>query len=221
MTNSTRAALALLVVAALAAGCGGNDKAEEARQQAAEAQKEAAQTQEQAAQQAAQGLEAMARGLEKMAGGGDGGAKAVEPVSFRELMAILPELDGWEKQKPTGERMTSPVSFSQAEGRYTKGDASIAVKIIDSGFNQLLLAPAAMFLAAGYERESSEGHEKSAKVNGQPGWEKWNSENQDGEVNALVGKRFLVPLEGNAIEDVAVLHAAANKLDLAKLAALK
>jgi hypothetical protein len=221
MTNSPRAALALLVVAALAAGCGGNDKAEEARQQAAEAQKEAAQTQEQAAQQAAQGLEAMARGLEKMAGGGDGGAKAVEPVSFRELMAILPELDGWEKQKPTGERMTSPVPFSQAEGRYTKGDASIAVKIIDSGFNQLLLAPAAMFLAAGYERESSEGHEKSAKVNGQPGWEKWNSENKDGEVNALVGKRFLVTLEGNAIEDVAVLHAAANKMDLAKLAALK
>lgn len=222
MKNPTRAALALMLVAALAAGCGGDDKAEEARQQAAEAQKEAAQTQEQAAQQAAQGLEAMARGLEKMAGGGgDGDAKPVEPVGFRDLMAILPELDGWEKQKPTGERMTSPVPFSQAEGRYTKGDASIDIKIIDSGFNQLLLTPAAMFLSAGYERETSEGHEKSAKVNGQPGWEKWNNDRKDGEVNALVGKRFLVTLEGNSIEDVAVLHAAANKMDLAKLASLK
>lgn len=222
MTNSARTALALTLVAGLAAGCGGNDKAEEAREQAAEAQKEAAQTQEQAAQQAAEGLEAMARGLEKMAGGGaDGDVKAVEPVSFRELMALLPEVDGWEKGKPTGERMTSPVPFSQAESRYTKGDASIEVKIIDSGFNQLLLAPASMFLAAGYERETSEGHEKSAKVNGQPGWEKWNSESKYGEVNALVGKRFLVTIEGSSIDDVAVLHSLAEKMDLSKLASLK
>jgi hypothetical protein len=117
--------------------------------------------------------------------------------------------------------MTSPVAFSQAEGQYTKGDASIDVKIIDSGFSQLLLAPYAMMLAAGYERESSEGYEKSTTVNGQPGWEKWNSDSRDGEVNALVGKRFLVTIEGNGIDDVKVLHEAANKVDMGKLASLK
>jgi hypothetical protein len=214
-------ALALAVAGALLAACGGNDEqqAEQAKQ-AQQSAEQTAQTAEQAAQQAAKGLEDMARGLESLAGGG-GGSKPVDPVSFRDLMALLPELDGFEKEKPTGERMTSPVSFSQAEGRYTKGDASIDVKIIDSGFNQLLLTPYAMFLAAGYERETSEGHEKSTKVNGQPGWEKWNSDAKDGEVNALVGKRFLVTIDGNGIEDVKVLHDVAARIDMGKLAALK
>jgi hypothetical protein len=136
-------------------------------------------------------------------------------------MSLLPVIEGWEQQKPTGERMTSPVGFSQAEGRYTKGEASIEVKIIDSGLNQLLLAPYAMFLASGYERETSDGHEKSTTVNGHPGWEKWNSDSKDGEVNALVAKRFLVTISGSAIDDVKVLHDVANRIDMGKLGGLK
>lgn len=215
-------AAALVVMGGLVA-CGGPSESD--RQQAEQAQQQAeqaAQTAEQAAEQAASGLEQMAKGLESLASGGaGGGAEPVDPVSFRELMALLPEVEGWEKQKPTGERMTAPVSFSQAEGRYTKDNASLDVKIVDSGFNQLLLTPYAMFLAAGYERETSEGHEKSTKVNGQPGWEKWDSERKYGEVNALVGKRFLVTIEGSSIEDVKQLHDVANRIDMGKLASLK
>ncbi len=216
MGLSTRAAM-LAVVGGVAMGCGGGN--EEQKQRAQQQAEQTAQTATQAAQQAAKGLEQMAKGLEGLAAGGD--VKQVDPVSFRDLISLLPEIEGWEKQKPTGERMTSPVAFSQAEGQYTKGDASIDVKIIDSGFSQLLLAPYAMMLAAGYERESSEGYEKSTTVNGQPGWEKWNSDSRDGEVNALVGKRFLVTIEGNGIDDVKVLHEAANKVDMGKLASLK
>lgn len=211
-----RGAAALVLVGGMAAGCGGPSESD--RQQAEQAE----QTAEQAAQQAASGLEQMAKGLESLAGGGAGGdVEPVDPVSFRELMALLPEVEGWEKQKPTGERMTSPVSFSQAEGRYTKDNASLDVKIVDSGFNQLLLTPYAMFLAAGYERETSDGHEKSTKVNGQPGWEKWDSEQKYGEVNALVGKRFLVTIEGSSIDDIRQLHDVANRIDMGKLASLK
>jgi hypothetical protein len=214
-----RSAVVLALAGGLTIGCG-NKQEEEARAKAEQAQ-ETARTAEQAAGQAAAGLEQMAKGLEALAGGGTGGAKPVDPVSFRDLITLLPEVEGWERQKPTGERMTSPVSFSEAEARYTKGDASIEVKIIDSGFNQLLLTPYAMFLATGYERETSEGHEKSTTVNGQPGWEKWSSESKDGEVNALVGKRFLVTIEGNSIDDVKTLHEVAGKLDMEKLASLK
>jgi hypothetical protein len=212
-----------LVVAAVAAAaaCGGGGKDSGSEEAAAQAQ-ETAQTAEQAAAQAAKGLEALAKSLEgAAAGGGTGEVKPVEPVSFRELIALLPSVDGWEQEKPTGERMTSPVGFSQAEARYSKGDASITVKITDSGFNQLLLTPYAMFLAAGYERESSDGHEKSTKVNGQPGWEKWNSESRDGEVNALVGNRFLVTIDGHGIEDVKQLHDVAGRMDMNRLAGLK
>lgn len=216
-------AIALALVGGLTLACGSNDEkeAEQAQKQAEAQAAETAQTAEQAAAQAARGLEQMAKGLEAAVSGGEGNAKAVDPVSFRDLIALMPQLDGWEQERPTGERMTSPVSFSQAEARYTKGEASVEVKIIDSGFNQLLLTPYAMFLGAGYERETSEGHEKSTKVNGQPGWEKWNSESKDGEVNALVGKRFLVTIEGNSIDDVRQLHDVANRIDMGKLASLK
>jgi hypothetical protein len=199
---------------ALAVAACGQSKEEKQAQQAA-------QTAQSAAGEAAKGFEQMAKGLEAMAGAAKSDQKAVDPVSFRDLIAMMPDLEGWEKQKPTGEKMTSPFAYSTAEADYTKGDARIQVKMTDSGFNQLLLTPYAMFLATGYEKETSDGYEKSTTVNGQPGWEKWDSSSKDGELNALVGKRFLVQIEGRQVDDTKVLHAVANKIDMGKLAALK
>jgi hypothetical protein len=220
-------ALTALALSIVVAGCGNSEekrRAEEAAvqaQAAAKATEQAAKSAEQTAKQTAQGLEAVAKGLEAMAGGGSGGVKAVDPVSFRDLQTFFPDLDGWEKEKPTGERMTAPFAFSQAEVRYNKGDARIEMKLVDSGYNQLFFAPFAMMMQAGYEKETQSGYEKSTTVAGMPGWEKWNTEGKDGEVNALVGKRFLLSIEGNNIDDVKALHAVASKIDLTKLAALK
>jgi len=197
------------------AGCGSKEEKQEEQ-----AQQQAAQTAEQGAAEAAKGLEDMAKGLQALAGGG-GDQKPVDPVSFRDMMALFPDIDGWEKAKPTGERMTSPFAFSTAQVAYTKGDARIEIKMTDSGFNQLLLTPYAMFLQAGYEKETSDGYEKSTTVAGQPGWEKWNTESKDGELNALVGKRFLVQIEGNDVDDAKVLHDVAGRIDMARLATLK
>lgn len=211
MKRFTVLALALAVTVV---GCG---KSAEEKQV-----EETAKTAEKAAEEAAKGLEQVAKGLESLAnGGGSGDAKPVDPVSFRELQALFPDIDGWQKGKPLGERMSSPFPFSQAEVAYTKGDARIELKMVDSGFNQLLLTPYAMFLQAGYEKETADGYEKSTQVNGQPGWEKWNSEGKDGELNAVVGKRFLVQIEGDDIDDTKVLHEVAGKIDMGRLAALK
>jgi hypothetical protein len=207
------AVVAAIVALGATAGCG-KSKEEKAAEQTAQAA-------EKGAAEAAKGLEQMAKGLGAMASGGTSDAKPVDPVSFRDMQAFFPDLDGWEKGKPTGERMSAPFSYSQAEVTYTKGDSRIQLKMIDSGFNQLLLTPYAMFLTAGYEKETADGYEKSTKVNEQPGWEKWDSSSKDGELNALVGKRFLVQIEGNQIDDTKVLHAVAGKIDMAKLAALK
>jgi hypothetical protein len=210
----------ILAIAALVAtgACGksSEEKKEEKKEQ------QAAKTAEAGAAEAAKGLEQMAKGLEAMASGAAAGnAQPVDPVSFRDMQALFPEFEGWEKGKPTGERMSSPFKFSQAEVRYTKGDSQIELKMVDSGFNQLLLTPYAMFLTAGYEKETSDGYEKSTKVNGQPGWEKWDSSGKDGELNALVGKRFLVQIDGRGIEDTKLLHELAGKIDMAKLSTLK
>ena len=60
-----------------------------------------------AANDAAKGLEAMAKGLGAMVSGAAADGKTVEPVSFRDLQALFPTIDGWEKQKPTGEKMSA------------------------------------------------------------------------------------------------------------------
>lgn len=205
--------------AALTAACGKSEQQKQAEEAAKQAE-QAARSTEQAAQGAANGLEAMAKSLEAMASGNKDG-KAAEPVKFQDLIALLPQLDGWEQQKPTGERMTSPFPIANAKADYTKGDARIQVDIVDSAFNQLLLTPIAMFLQVGYSQESTSGYEKSATVNGQPGWEKWNSDSKSGEVNALVGKRFLVSIDGSGIDDTKPLQEAANRIDFNRLAALK
>jgi type II secretory pathway pseudopilin PulG len=218
------AVLILAIATGAAAGCGSSEqqRQQEAAQQVAKGAEQAAKAAESGAAQAAKGLEQMAKGLESMASGAGGGdTKPVDPVSFRDLQTLFPDLDGWEKAKPTGERMTAPFAFSQAEVRYNKGDARVEIKIVDSGFNQLLFTPFAMFMQAGYEKETSNGYEKSTTVGGQPGWEKWNTEGKDGEVNAFVGKRYILTVEGRNVEDIKVLHDVVGKIDLARLAAMK
>jgi hypothetical protein len=219
------AIMALAIAIGATAGCQSSEQkhAEDAAKQAAKAVEQAAKSGETGAAQAAKGIEEMAKGIEAMAGGASGGdnPKPVDPVSFRDLQLLFPDLAGWEKDKPTGERMTAPFKYSQAEVRYRKGESRLEIKIVDSGFNQILFTPFAMFMQAGYEKETSSGYEKSTTVGGQPGWEKWNTEGKDGEVNAFVGKRFILTVEGRNVDDIKVLHDTIGKIDLAKLAAMK
>ena len=189
---------------------------------AGEAAANAAQQAAPAGDQAAKGMEDFAKAMQGMAAamGGANGGKPADPVSFRDLQTAFPDVSGWTMNKPKGERMTAPVAFSQTEVRYQNGDQEIEVKIVDSAFNQLLVAPWAMFLTAGYEKETDDGYEKSTTVSGNPGFEKWSDKRKEGEVNLVVAKRFLVSVEGNRLTDVKQLHDFAAKVDFGKLAAL-
>ena len=214
---------AVAVVVCSTAACGSSDK----QNAADELQKSAEQTQKgadataQGAQDMAKGFEAMAKGLAAAAGGGADGVKPVDPVSFRELQTVMPEISGWERKNPTGERMTAPFSYSQASTTYTNGDARIEEKITDSGFNQMLIAPFSMFMVAGYEKETQDGFERSVNIGGNPGFEKWDKGTKNGELTVVVNKRFLVQVEGHDIADEKVMHNVLDKTDLAKLASLK
>jgi len=224
----------LLIVtsaALLAFGCGKSEQqkqSEEAAKHIEAAAKEVSKAAEsagkesaQAANDAAKGFEAMAKGFGAMVNGAGGDGKVVEPVSFRELQALFPTVDGWERAKPTGEKVSAPFKYSNAEVTYTKGDSRIELKLADSGFNQLFFAPFAMLMQSGYEKETQDGYEKSTKIAGQPGFEKWNSEQKDGELTAVVGKRFLLTIEGRKIDDIKLLHQIVEKVDMAKLASLQ
>ncbi len=225
MPRPMPAVLTTIVAALCAAGCGSSPEEQQTAQveKAAEEMQKSAENMAKGAEGMAQSLESMAKGLGALGtmAGGDPSAKPVDPVSFRDLQTVLPEVPGWEKGKPTGERMTMPVNFSRAEVQYTKGDATIELSIVDSALNQLLVAPYAMFLTQGYEKETERGYEKSTRIGDSPGWEKWNTDGKDGELNAIVGRRFIVQVEGRNVEDMKALHTVMNAVDFGKLVAMK
>ncbi len=208
-----------LIVFALIATVSCSGKSSEQSQDGRAQVQQGAETMADGAKEMAKGIETLGKGLAEMASDAD--IKPVEPVSFRELQTIFPEMPGWERGKPTGEKMSAPVSFSQAEVKYTNGGSSIEAKVVDSGFNKLLMAPFAMFLTTGYEKETESGYEKSVKVGDHPGWEKWDGEGRDGELNVVINKRFLVSLEGDDLADTSVLYELARRADFAKLGAIK
>ena len=213
-----RRMFSLLVCAAACAAIAACGKAPEEKK--VEEVKKGAEQVQKSADQMAKGLEDMAKGLQALSSG-DPNQQPVDPVSFRDLQTAFGDLGGWEKGKPTGERMTSPVNYSVAKIRYTKGDARIEEEISDSAFNQMLLVPFSMFLTSGYEKETDDGYEKSAKIGEYPGFEKWNNSSKSGELTAIVNKRFIVQVNGHDIPDPKVLQDAMASIDLKKLASLK
>jgi len=216
---------AAIAAACTFAGCSGSSeqqKAAEQLQKSSEEVRKSADNMSRGAEDMPRGFEAMAKGLANVTGAaGESAVKPVDPVSFEELQTVMPVVPGWKRANPTGERMTSPFSLSQASVTYKKGDAEIEQKIMDSGFNQLLFTPFTMFMAAGYEKETQDGFERSVNIAGNPGWEKWDKGSKNGELSVVVGKRFLVQVEGHDVDDIKALHAVLDQTDLTKLASLK
>jgi hypothetical protein len=193
-----------LATVSAAAACGG--KIDEARQAATQAR------------EAAKSMEQFAKSMEQQPKGADG--QTSEPVAFSQLQAFLPDLSGWEKGKPEGESMSAPVKYSEAKTRYTKDESAIELKVVDTAMSQLLTLPYQMFLASNYSKESGTGYEKAVKIGGNPGWEKWDSEAKRAEIGVIVGKRFLVTVEGSDT-DMKTVQGVLGKMDLSKLAGLK
>lgn len=217
-----RIGLCLALGSAVACGKSEEQQAQEAMAKAAEdasaAMSRAAQATDGAADEMATGMAEMSKGLAAMAE--SIGSQQTEPVGFRELQTFFPDIDGWTKDKPSGEQISMGIKMSRADVRYQKGDAVIRMEITDSSLNQAMIAPFAMMLASGYEKESATGFERSATVGGQAGWEKWDLTDKSGELNAVVGKRFIVKIAGGPLDDLAPLHALASKANLGRLSEL-
>lgn len=220
MTRLARSA-SVAALACIAVACGQSPQ----QQQAEQIQKNAQQLAQNAAlisgnaQEVAKGFQAMARGMAAATDAAN--IKPVDPVDFKELQSILPDVPGWEKNHPEAERMTAPVSFSYASTKYNKGNFEVTEKITDSGFNQLLVAPISMMLAAGYAKQSTEGFEKSTTIAGYPAFEKWDKGDKNGQLTVFINQRFLVELEGTGMSDNKELQAFLAHTDLKKLAEAK
>ncbi len=222
---------AIVVAGLFATACGKSEaeKQAEATAKAAEEMAKAAESMGAAAAKqgtaaAAQGTADMAKAMQSMAAayagtGADG--KPVSPVAFQALQTQLPKVSGWDMDEPQGERMTMPMPFSQIEADYRKGDANVEVTIVDTGMAQMLVAPWSMMIATGYSKETSDGYEKATTIGGNPAVEKWNKRDKRGELNILVGKRFMVTIEGRDVGGIQDVNAFASAMDFGAIAALK
>ena len=147
-------------------------------------------------------ITAAAEQMQKAAEGFTSNRKPVPPVAFRELIEFLPtKVSGMRAEEPKGETTTAGSwQYSQAEVdfRSADGSRSIEVGIFDYAHIPFLYVPFKMVLNMNVARESTEGYEKSVKIEGYPALEKW-SKNGSSEIAVLVGERFIVKADARGL----------------------
>jgi hypothetical protein len=143
-------------------------------------------------------------------------------VDFEQLTALMPDVRGWEKADVKGEQSDmGGFSISRAEADYNKGEVNVRLEITDTALFQGLLMPFAMLASGGFNERSSEGFKRGTTVAGHPGFEEWQEQTKNGDLNVLVGKRFIVHATGHDLPNLDVLKEVVQSVDVQKLAALK
>jgi len=144
-------------------------------------------------------------------------APTVPPVPFEELIALLPDADGWTRSKPRGDQYVMAVLMSRAQVTYTKGEAEIDLEIVDTGFNELALAPLLTFLTPGYSERTIGGYKKGLIVAGAPGFESYENDARRAEVTVVAGKRFIVKATGHNMDNTDATRALVSRVDIGRL----
>lgn len=204
---SVRAAAVTVFVFALA-GCGGSDEPEEP----------GLLTQARQMGQAAQGLQRMGEQMEA-----ESKRPPAEPVDFRRLKEMLPETAaGLPRTNAEGARQgMGGMDVSNATGTYGDGaDASVTLTVSDMGGIQGAAMMGAMWTMVTIDRETDTETERTHEIGGFPGYEKYNSEQQAGEMQAVVANRFLVKAEGRGVS-AEQIQSAFETVDLGALDGMK
>lgn len=213
MGRFTFAAIGMLIVAPSLAGCNrGADQGVAEAERAIEDARGAADDATEGTERLAESLKGMADGLASMAG--EAARSSVEPIDFRELQQLFPEVDGWVRGTPSGQKMTTPVAFAQAEVVYTDGtNGRVEAKIVDSAFQGLLIAPVKMLLGSGFEREDEFSYQRSTSIDGSPGWETWDAREGEAQLTVILNDRFLLTLEARNLTEPDVLQQIVRGID--------
>lgn len=151
--------------------------------------------------------------------------KKVNPVDFRELKALLPEaIANLKRTNIEGEKVgTMGMNVSTANADYSdkENNKSIDLKITDLGNISGISGLAAYgWYMVDIDKEDESGYEKTITFKGNKAFEKYNNENQSGELNVLVAKRFVVEANGYHVS-MNEIKAAAEMIDFGKLESWK
>jgi hypothetical protein len=165
-------------------------------------------------------------GLIAALGGALGGSVRHDPVDFNTLKGMLPaSLPNMQRTNAQGSAQQAlGVKSSSAAADYQgtaagSSNPSMHIKISDmSGVSGLL--DAASGLVPTGETQTDTGFEKDTVLNGRAVHEKYDRRSGDGEVSAIIAKRFSVEVTGQGI-DIAQLEKTLGSLDLARLESMK
>lgn len=186
MTRFALPALALSLTLPLAA-CGGGDDAEpgifEQVGQLAEA---------------AEGMQEMGERIEEMAE-----QPPADPVDFRRLKELLPEeLAGMARTSSEGQKQgMGGFNVSMANAEYGADPAAVTVTLTDLGGAQAAMLFGAAWTMVDMDKETDTGFERTTEIAGNPGYEKYDSGSERGEMQAIVADRFLVKVEGRSVTE--------------------
>jgi hypothetical protein len=148
-------------------------------------------------------------------------------VPIKTLQTLIPQLDGWTRGAPNGDvvMINDESGYSFADAEFTNGDMKIRLTVGDTvGVDDCMMALAALvtMLPEGYSEQLPPATSVTRlAVNGHQAASKWNSAKLEGEFSIVVDKRFVVKAEGSKLESVDALRALVEKVDLAKLVAMK
>ena len=130
--------------------------------------------------------------------------KPVPPVAFRELIEFLPgKVPGLARQEPKGETTTvGSWRYSQADAgfRSEDGSRSLDVSIFDYAHIPFLYVPFNAIIGMNVAKESTEGYQRSTRIEGYPGFEEWNRGGTS-EAVVLLGDRFIVKAQARGMGD--------------------
>jgi hypothetical protein len=149
---------------------------------------------------------------------------APDVVDYHKLLPLLPEAPaGWTADEPEGS--TSEVggfTLTNVHRDYKKGGGSnvptAAISILDSAANPEYAS--ATTAAWNYNSDTAEGYSKSINVEGNPGFEAYETERKHGSLWLMVAKRYFVQVELTG-QDPKELQVWVKRLDLKKLAEIK
>jgi len=142
-----------------------------------------------------------------------------ELVNFKQLLPFVDlKLSGWEMaEKPSGTTIKQQqFQMSEAKASYRAGDKTLEIVVLD------FLGQTMPWVATlpQMEMESSEEYLRTITVGDFKALENYKFKDKHGELNINVANRFWVKLEGEGIDNTEPLKAAAQQMDLKKLATL-
>lgn len=150
-----------------------------------------------------------------------------DPVDFRSLRALLPaEAAGLTRQSVEGSRNSAMgFSIALATGEYAGAETAggdqptLTLKIVDFGGGNVPATMAAAWTMMEMDSETETGYERTVRVDGHPGFERYDTDGPSGSFEVVVAGRFHVSAEGYGVSEDQ-LRSALRAVDLAALAAL-